>query len=122
MVSGQIINFVVGFDGALGGGLSQMQRRDGFKSGDLPALEIRFCASWLEFKLTSASFANSELADYALIVAAIASVLGLCITAKASLMSLFQFTAAGLFNGLVLGPIAFFVQLGMLVVIFRAEK
>ncbi len=64
-------------------------------------------------------FAYSPLADVSLIVSTFAAALG-CI---ASLyMMAIKFFSGDLFNALVFWPIAFFLQLGMLVVFLRVQK
>jgi hypothetical protein len=61
-------------------------------------------------------FAYSTLADLALLVSMIAAAIGAFLAVLGALVSLYY---GQWFNGLVLGPIAFFLQLGMLVVFLR---
>ena len=63
--------------------------------------------------------ARSALADLALIISTIAASIA-CIFAIG--FSLIALSGGQLFHGLVLGPIAFFLQLGMLVVFLRVQE
>jgi len=75
-----------------------------------------------DFPPSSASrggFAYSPLADLALIVSMIAAVVGACVTSIATIVALVQGQWLG---GLVIGPIAFLLQIGMLVVFLRVQQ
>jgi hypothetical protein len=63
-------------------------------------------------------FAYSTLADVALLISMFAAAIGCIVAAIGSIVSLL---AGQLVNGLVVGPIAFFLQLGMLVVFLRVQ-
>ena len=63
--------------------------------------------------------AHSSLADLALIISTFASSIACLIAIGYSLIAL---SAGQLFHGLVLGPIAFFLQLGMVVVFLRVQE
>ena len=63
--------------------------------------------------------AHSSLADIALIISTFASSIACIIAIGYSLISLLT---GQLFHGLVLGPIAFFLQLGMVVVFLRVQE
>jgi uncharacterized membrane protein YvbJ len=66
------------------------------------------------------SFPYSPLADVALIAATIAAFLGCLITVFAAVSALMS-RDGGLLYALVIWPIAFFVQLGNLVVLLRVQ-
>ena len=63
--------------------------------------------------------AHSSLADLALIISTIAASIACLIAIGFSIIAL---SAGQLFHGLVLGPIAFFLQLGMVVVFLRVQE
>ena len=63
--------------------------------------------------------AHSSLADFALVVSTIATTFSCLLTLYFSLITL---SAGQLFNGLVLCPIAFLVQLGLVVVFLRIQE
>jgi hypothetical protein len=63
-------------------------------------------------------FAYSSLANLALIVSTIAGAFSCLLTIYFSLIAL---SAGQLFHGLILGPIAFFLQLGLVVVFLRIQ-
>lgn len=64
-------------------------------------------------------FAYSPLADLALVVSMVAAVLGAGAAAVATIVSLYY---GAYFHGLIMGPIAFLLQLGMLVVFLRVQQ
>lgn len=64
-------------------------------------------------------FAYSPLADFALLVSMIAATIGSVSTAIGSIVAIFH---GHFFEGLFIGPIAFFLQLGMLVTFLRVTK
>lgn len=64
-------------------------------------------------------FAYSPLADIALIVSMIAAVLGAC---GAALVTIIALVHGQFVYGLFVGPIAFLLQLGMLVVFLRVQQ
>lgn len=67
---------------------------------------------------SKSGFAYSFVADIALIISMIAAVLGCGVAMIVAVFSLFH---ADLMTGLVTAPIAFFLQLGMLVVFLRVQ-
>jgi hypothetical protein len=70
-------------------------------------------------KASRGGFAYSPLADLALIVSMVAASVGACVAAIISVVSLFH---GEFLNGLVLYPIAFLLQIGMLVVFLRVHQ
>lgn len=63
--------------------------------------------------------AYSPLADIALLVSMIAAVLGCCGAIVFTIIAMLQ---GQLLSAIVVGPIAFFLQLGMLVVFLRVQN
>ncbi len=72
-----------------------------------------------QYSSANGGFAYSTFADIALIVSTFAASIGACITAIACIVSIFQGQFA---NGLVVYPIAFLMQVGMLVVFLRVQQ
>ncbi len=66
----------------------------------------------------SGGFAYSPVADIALIVSMFAAAIGVCFSAIAAIIAIFQ---GQFLNGLVVLPIACLLQLGMLVVFIRVQ-
>ncbi len=63
--------------------------------------------------------AHSSLADVALMISTIAASIACLIAIGFSIIAL---SAGQFFHGLVLGPLAFFLQLGMVVVFLRVQE
>ena len=70
-------------------------------------------------KTRKSGIAHSSLADFALIVSTIATTFSCLLTLYFGLIEL---SAGQLFNGLILCPIAFLVQLGMVVAFLRIQE
>lgn len=64
-------------------------------------------------------FAYSAFADIALIISTIAASMGCIVTAYWTIVMLFS---GNLYTGLIMGPLAFFIQLGLVVVFLRVQK
>jgi len=78
-----------------------------------------FPSSDITAKFKKRGFAHSTLADIALMVCSFAVAFG-CLT---SVMAIFLLTINGhFFHGLVMAPLSFLLQLGMLVVFLRVQE
>ena len=64
-------------------------------------------------------FAYSPLADVALIISTFAAAFGCCVSLY---MMVIKLISGDVFTAMVFWPIAFFLQLGMLVVFLRVQK
>ncbi len=94
--------------------------------GEMPQTAAKCPHCQFDFPLESPAgegvgtgFAYSPLADFALFVSMLAASIGTGAAAIGSIVAVFQ---GHFFEGLFLGPLAFFLQLGMLVTFLRVAK
>ena len=94
--------------------------------GEMSSTEIKCSKCGYDFPDTSTrpsmkqqGFAYSPLADLALIVSMIATVCG---TIVAAIVAIAAVASGQWFNGLVSGPIAVLIQMGILVVFLRVQQ
>lgn len=93
-------------------------------NGEMPANAITCPHCQYDFSdvatpITPVGFAYSPLADVALIISMLAAALGCCGAIYFTIISL---CFGQLMSGLFVGPVAFFLQLGMLVVFLRVQR
>jgi hypothetical protein len=75
--------------------------------------------SHLQNVSTPSGFEYSSLADLALVISTIAAVIGACGALLGAVVAILQ---GQLLQGLLLCPIAFFIQLGLVVVFLRVQR
>ena len=93
-------------------------------NGEMPSSAIICPHCQYDFSNVAAAvpqvgFAYSPLADVALIISMLAAALGCCGAVYFTIVSL---CFGQLISGLFIGPVVFFLQLGMLVVFLRVQR